>query len=118
MISDAFEEVQKQNQRLLQQMTERDEVSNQLVTERIKSGHAAAAHKQEQAAAAAARLRAEQNAAMLQERVNDLHTKLQVRKGCLYKPWAMLSSYIACKGRAKASDICCSIHSFTYAWTL
>lgn len=78
VISEAFEEIQKQNQRLLQQMAERDEVSNQLVTERIKSGHAAAAHKQEQAAAAAARQRAEQTAALLQERCNDLQTCLQV----------------------------------------
>lgn len=80
MISEAFEELQKQNTRLLQQVAERDEVSNQLVTERIKSGHAAAAHKQEQAATAAARQRAEQAAALLQERVNDLQAKLQVRR--------------------------------------
>lgn len=80
MISEAFEELQKQNTRLLQQVAERDEVSNQLVTERIKSGHAAAAHKQEQAAAAAARQRAEQAAALLQERVNDQQAKLQVRR--------------------------------------
>lgn len=78
VISSAFDDLQSQNTRLLQQMAKRDDLSNQLVSERIKIGNAAAQHKQEQASAAAAVQRAERLAAVLQERVNELQSKLQV----------------------------------------
>jgi E3 ubiquitin-protein ligase BRE1 len=78
VISSTFDDLQSQNTRLLQQLAERDDLSNQLVTERIKSGHAAAQHKQQQATSAAAVQRAERQAAVLQEQVANLQSKLQV----------------------------------------
>ncbi len=52
-----------------------------LVTERIRSGQAAAQLKAEQAAAAGAVSRAEAASALLQQQIGELQARLQVRGG-------------------------------------
>ena len=78
MIGGAYEDMQAKNSRLLQQLTERDEVTNQLMTERIQAAQRASHLTEERNAVQAAARLAEQKAVALQEHAASLDVRLRV----------------------------------------
>lgn len=83
-ISEAYEAVQEQNTRLLQQLTERDAANASLVSERIREGHSAAHMMEARDVAVAAAKRSGAECTALQGRVSGLESRLQVGWGCLF----------------------------------
>lgn len=79
VIGAAYEDMQAKNSRLLQQLAEKDAKASQVLTEKIQAEHQAAARAEHQQQAEAARKLAEQQVAVLQERLVGLEAKLQVR---------------------------------------
>lgn len=80
VIGAAYEDMQAKNSRLLQQLAEKDGKASQVLTEKIQAQHQANARSEQQQQAEAARKLAEQQVAVLQERVAALEAKLQVSK--------------------------------------
>jgi hypothetical protein len=78
VIGGAYEDMQAQNTRLLQLLTERDEANNQLVNESIRAAQNAAQLAKDQEAAQAAVVHVEAASNVLRTRVGELETKLQV----------------------------------------
>ncbi|KAK9864134.1 hypothetical protein WJX84_006373 [Apatococcus fuscideae] len=76
-IHNAYEEMLAQNTRLLQQLTERDEANNQLLSERIKGTQTAMKLAGERDAAVDAHRQSQEASQMLQNSLNELEQRLQ-----------------------------------------
>ena len=82
----AYEEMLGQNNRLLQQLSQRDEANNALLSERIKGTQTAMKLAEERDAAVAAHRQSQDASQSLQASLCDLERRLQVLKGIVMSP--------------------------------
>lgn len=103
-IHNAYEEMLGQNTRLLQQLTERDEANNQLLSERIKGTQTAMKLAGERDAAVDAHRHSQEASQMLQSSLSELERRLQV--SCRPEPSVQFCSLLAIVMQQHQPDCC------------